>query len=100
MVQLCQASQRVPSKGQEALAAFRTLSHLPNYVSLLSLGEIRPDACPEGFFVLYEYPFKIGFKWPFSLLSRAFMAYFEIAPGQLMPQFWRVLHVLKHLTQG
>ena len=87
-------------QGQEALAVFRVLSQLPDYVSLLSPGEIRPDACPQGFFVLYEYPFKIGFKWPFSPLSRAFMAYFEIAPGQLMPQFWRVLHVLECLTHG
>ena len=52
-------------QGQEALAAFKTLAQLPDYVSLLSQGEIRPDTCLEGFFVLYEYLFKIGFKWPF-----------------------------------
>ena len=85
-------------QGQEALAAFRTFAHLPDYVSLLSAGEIRPDVCPKGFFILYEYPFKIGFKWAFSPLARAFMYYFEIAPGQLMPQFWRVLHVLERQT--
>ncbi|KAI3746657.1 hypothetical protein L6452_09096 [Arctium lappa] len=55
----------------------------------------RPDICPEGCFVIYEYPFKIGFKWPYSHLSRLFILTSDLASGQLMPQFWRVVQVIE-----
>ena len=69
------------------LDAFRILSGLLESAHLLTAGEIRPESCPGGIFVLYEYPFKIRFRWPFSSLAKAFMAYFQVSPGQLMPQF-------------
>lgn len=50
------------------------------------------------FFVLYEYPFRIGFTWPFSSLSRAFMQTFNLSSGQLMPQLWRIIHVIERVT--
>ena len=28
------------------------------------------------------------------------MAYFEVTPGQLMPEFWRVLYVIQRLNQN
>ena len=46
-------------QGPEEL--FQSLAGIPPSVHLLSAGETRPKACPEGFFVIYEYPFKIGF---------------------------------------
>lgn len=30
----------------------------------------RPQFCPEDFVVFYEYPFRNGFKFPFSPLTR------------------------------
>ena len=80
--------------------AFHVISGLPDDAFLLAPGNIRPDSCPRGFFVLYEYPFKIGFRWPFSPLSQAFMSTFNLAPGQLMPQFWRVIQVVERVTEN
>ena len=79
---------------------FHTLSGLPENAFLLAPGNIRPDSCPGGFFVLYEYPFKIGFRWSFSPLSRSFMSRFNLSPGQLMPQFWRVVQVIERVTEN
>ena len=67
------------------LVAFRSLAGLPDSVEIISAGEIRSDSCLEGFNVWYEYPFKIGFKWPFPHLSRSFMSLFSLSHGQLMP---------------
>ena len=85
-------------QGPEELKALRSLARIPPSVHLLSAGETCPEACPEGFFVIYEYPFKIGLRWPYSPLAKAFMSYFEVAPGQLMPQFWRVLQVIERIN--
>ena len=48
-------------QGPQDLEALRSLAGIPPSVHLLLAGEIRPDACPDGFFVIYEYAFKIGF---------------------------------------
>ncbi|KAJ9548562.1 LOW QUALITY PROTEIN: hypothetical protein OSB04_021105, partial [Centaurea solstitialis] len=79
--------------------ALRKLSGLPDSAMLKVAGEIRPADAPAGFFALFEYPFKIGFKWPYSPLSRAFMTRFNLSPGQLMPQFWRVIQVIERVTK-
>ena len=60
---------------------------------------MRPETCLEEFFVIYEYPFKIGLRWPYSPLAKAFMSHFQIAPGKLMAQFWRVLQVIERVTK-
>ncbi|KAI3771956.1 hypothetical protein L6452_03128 [Arctium lappa] len=60
--------------------------------------DLRPDEVPKGYCVLYEYPFKIGFTWPFSPLVRAFLDAFDMTLGQLMPQFWRIVQVVERLT--
>ena len=85
-------------QGPQELEYFRSLASILPNMYLLPAGELRPEACPEGFFVIYEYHFKIGLRWTYSPLAKAFMSHFEIALGQLMPQFWRVLQVIERVT--
>lgn len=81
----------------EDVESFRLLARIPAYIQLFSPADMRPEECSEDFFVLYEYPFKIGFTWPFSPLARAFMQKFDLSPGQLMPQFWRIVYVIERV---
>ncbi|XP_056685890.1 uncharacterized protein [Spinacia oleracea] len=37
--------------------------------------------CPEGYVVMYEYPFTIGFKFPFTPLARSFIEVSILSPG-------------------
>ena len=83
----------------QELEDFRSLTGIPSNVDLLLAGDRRPESCPEEYFIFYEYPFKIGLRWPYSPLAKAFMSHFEIAPRELMPQFWRVLQVIERVTK-
>ena len=67
-------------QGPQDLEDLRSLADIPPSVHLLLAGEIWPDACPEGFFIIYEYPFKIGFWWSYSPLAKASMSYFKVSP--------------------
>ncbi|KAJ9552353.1 hypothetical protein OSB04_016398 [Centaurea solstitialis] len=59
----------------------------------LEVEELRElSGLPEGALV--------GFRWPYSPLARAFMTRFDLSPGQLMPQFWRVIHVIERVTKN
>ena len=78
----------------------RELAGLPEGAQVRVAGEIRPADATTGFFALFEYPFKIGFRWPYSPLSRAFMTRFNLSPGQIMPQFWRVIQVIERVTRN
>src|SRR5581483_1470180 len=78
----------------------RDLAGLPEGAVTMLAGEIRPADAPAGFFALFEYPFKVGFRWPYSPLARAFMTRFNLSPGQLMPQFWRVAFVIERVTKN
>src|SRR5581483_1724001 len=78
----------------------RELAGLPESAVTMVAGEIRPADAPTGFFALFEYPFKVGFRWPYSPLARSFMTRFNLSPGQLMPQFWRVVFVIERVTKN
>ena len=41
--------------------------------------------------LMYIIPFELGFRLPFCGLLTDFFNYYQIAPGQLMPNGWRVL---------
>lgn len=82
----------------EDVESFWALEKIPVEVELFSPVDSRPEECPEGFFVMYEYPFKIGFTWPFSQLARSFLQKFDLSLGQLMPQFWRIVYVIERVT--
>lgn len=86
-------------RDQDDLNSLRILAQIPVGIKLNTAGQMRQDMCPNGYFVIYEYPFKIVFKWPYSPLSKMFMLRFDLAPGQLMPQFWRVVQVIERLTK-
>ena len=78
----------------------RELAGLPESAVTMVAGDIRPADAPTGFFALFEYPFKIGFRWPYSPLARSFMSRYNLSPGQLMPQFWRVVFVIERVTKN
>ncbi|KAI3769902.1 hypothetical protein L6452_01016 [Arctium lappa] len=83
---------------EEHINYFKSLAKLPDEINLVSPEDLKPDEVPKGYCVLYEYPFKIGFSWPFSPLVRAFLDVFDLTPGQLMPQFWWIVQVIDRLT--
>ena len=58
----------------------------------------RPDDCPKGWVVLYEYPFKIGYTFPSNPLMTKLLTILQLSPAQLIPLLWRVLHVIDKLT--
>lgn len=82
----------------EDIEAFRELGKIPVEVELVSPVSLRPDTCTNEYFVMYEYPFRIGFSWPFSPLVRSFLQEFNLSPGQLMPQSWRIIYVIERVT--
>ncbi|KAI3667942.1 hypothetical protein L6452_43013 [Arctium lappa] len=85
-------------KEEENLEYFKKLAKIPESVNLVTPEDLRPDEVPKGYGVLYEYPFKIGFSWSFTPLVREFLDAFDLSPGQLMPQFWRIVQVVDRLT--
>src|SRR5581483_2655311 len=56
----------------------RELAGLPEGAVVRVAGEIRPADAPTGFFALFEYSFKVGFRWPYTPLARAFMTRFNV----------------------
>lgn len=58
----------------------------------------QPEMCPGNWVVLYEYPFKIGLRLPFSLITRDLMQIYQISLAQIMPQIWRILSVIDRVT--
>ena len=47
---------------------------------------------------LYELSFQDGMRLPIPKLVRVVLDHFEIAPSQLMPNFWRLLLSLECLS--
>ncbi|XP_056698189.1 uncharacterized protein [Spinacia oleracea] len=55
-------------------AMFIELAGLPPSAEVKIPGEDEEALdCPEGYVVMYEYPFTIGFKFPFTPLARSFI---------------------------
>ncbi|XP_056694989.1 uncharacterized protein [Spinacia oleracea] len=80
-------------------AAFVELAGLPPSAEVKIPGsDEEAFDCPEGYVVMYEHPFTIGFKFPFTPLVRSFIEVFHLSPGQLMPQIWRVFTVVHGVT--
>ncbi|XP_056691026.1 uncharacterized protein [Spinacia oleracea] len=110
-------SKSIVAKGKGELGSGRVKSLNPIYSTVVDpavfveLAGLPPSAevkipdpdeealdCPEGYVVMYEYPFTIGFKFPFTPLARSFIEVFHLSPGQLMPQIWRVFAVVQGVT--
>lgn len=53
----------------------------------------------RGWICFFEYPFRIGLKFPFSPFIRSFFQSTKILPCQLMPSIWRMLVSIERLTE-
>lgn len=60
----------------------------------------RLDDCPDGWIVFYDYPFKIGCRFPLNPLMKELLTIMQVSPAHIMPLVWRVVHVIDKLKQG
>ncbi|XP_060974434.1 uncharacterized protein LOC115696430 isoform X2 [Cannabis sativa] len=51
----------------------------------------RPDWDSGDWVCMYEFPFRICFRFPFPPFVQEVLDYYEVAPSQLMPNAWRLL---------
>ncbi|KAF3433384.1 hypothetical protein FNV43_RR24486 [Rhamnella rubrinervis] len=51
----------------------------------------RADSVRDGWVCFYEIAFKLGLRLPFHRIINMVLKYFNLAPGQLMPNGWRYL---------
>ncbi|KAL6586362.1 hypothetical protein OROMI_001350 [Orobanche minor] len=69
---------------------------IPDHISLhVPSKEVRADWDLPGMTCLYELPFKLGFQFPLTRLIWEVCDFYEIAPGQLVPNAWRLLMALE-----
>ncbi|KAK3198165.1 hypothetical protein Dsin_021580 [Dipteronia sinensis] len=72
--------------------SIRTLYGIPDSVILRASKEHeRADWDIPGWTCFYEYNFRQGFRFHVPSLARRLLVYYDIAPGQLMPNSWRIL---------
>ncbi|KAK3230425.1 hypothetical protein Dsin_002306 [Dipteronia sinensis] len=72
--------------------SIRTLYGTPDSVVLRAPKEHeRADWDIPSWTCFYEYNFRQVFKFPIPSLARHLLVYYDIAPGQLMPNSWRNL---------
>ncbi|KAL6564768.1 hypothetical protein OROMI_016218 [Orobanche minor] len=60
-----------------------------------NISKVRADWDLPGMTCLYELPFKLGFRFPLPRLIREVCDFYEIAPGQLVSNAWRLLMALE-----
>ncbi|KAL6580269.1 hypothetical protein OROMI_008293 [Orobanche minor] len=69
---------------------------IPDHIALhVPSKEVRADWDILGMTCLYELPFKLGFRFPLPRLIREVCDFYEIAPGQLVSNAWRLLMALE-----
>lgn len=67
---------------EEELEKIRVLAGLPPTVQLIAPSvEDRPELCPDGQIVMYEYPFLIGYRFPFTDLIKSLLTTYDLSPG-------------------
>ncbi|KAK1565141.1 hypothetical protein Q3G72_019718 [Acer saccharum] len=77
---------------EDMLPGIRAMYGIPNDVELRAPKEYeRADWDIPGWTCLYEYTFRLGFRFPIPQLVRRMLVYYDLAPGQLMPNTWRIL---------
>ena len=57
----------------------------------------RVDAQDADWLTFFEYPFKIGHKFPFSSLVQDALSFWSLSPSQVMPSGWRLLRSLDRI---
>ena len=65
----------------------------------LPLNGERVDWNISSWVPIYEVPFRIGLRLPFPPLVSGVLSWYEITPGQLMPNSWRILLSLEVLPR-
>lgn len=86
---------------EDDLDELRKLAGFPSGALLVAPDDAdKPQFCPEGLVIFYEYPFRNGFKFPFSPLTHQIMEMYNVSPGQLMPLVWRICWLLEKATVG
>ncbi|KAK3225606.1 hypothetical protein Dsin_005468 [Dipteronia sinensis] len=80
--------------------SIRTLYGIPDSVVLRAPKEHeRVDWDIPSWTCFYEYNLRQGFRFPVPSLARRLLVYYDIAPGQLMPNSWRILISLSILRE-
>ena len=59
----------------------------------------RADAQSADWLTLFEYPFKIGHKFPFSGLVQDALSFWSLSPSQIMPSGWRLFRSLDRIVE-
>ena len=57
----------------------------------------RADAQDADWLTFFEYPFKIGHKFPFSSLVQDTLSFWNLSPSQIMSSGWRLLRSLDRI---
>lgn len=98
-VAMGKADEDVVSKVSDAeLVAWKEEFGFPeSAVLIVPESHERPQNCPPEFVLFYDYPFKLGFRYPFPPIARQISELFDVSLGQLMPQIWRILWVLENV---
>ena len=82
------------------LDTFHRRYGMPNSSWLrLPLNGERVDWNITSWVLIYEVPFRIGLRLPLPPLVSGVLSWYEIAPGQLMPNSWRILLSLEVLAR-
>ena len=82
------------------LDGFRVIYGIPESIELRVAQEHeRADWDIPGWTCFYEYMLRLGFRFPIPRLIRHVLKYFDLAPGQLMPNSWRILLSLTVLSE-
>ncbi|KAK2645029.1 hypothetical protein Ddye_020224 [Dipteronia dyeriana] len=82
------------------LASIRAIYGIPDSVELhIPNTNERADWDVPRWTCFYEYVFRLGFRFTISSLARPMLVYYDIAPGQLMPNGWRILLSLTVLRE-
>ena len=70
----------------DSLSMLRTIYGIPDDVELRAPREDeRADWAVSGWTCFYEYTLRLGFRFPIPELVRRMLMYYDLAPGQLMP---------------
>ncbi|KAK0580408.1 hypothetical protein LWI29_001580 [Acer saccharum] len=78
----------------------RTIYGIPKSVKLRApLKHVQADWDIPDWTCFYEYTLRLGFRFMVPSLVRRLLKYFDIAPGQLMPNSWRILLSLTVLCE-
>ena len=85
---------------EENLCALSEIYGIPKEVELRAPKEYeRADWDIPGWTCFYEYQLRLGFRFPVPPLACRLLLYYDLAPGQLMPNTWRILLSLGVLSE-